>query len=89
MIEIYSSVLEFAKWEHSKEKTQKCSKGERKVKILIVKCTFLRIMSPAFLALGLVQDRCQTVRMMDARRSCHIRWIMDNECQVDIYVSPS
>ena len=39
-------------------KNQTCSKEERK--IFIVKSTLLRIISPAFLALGLVQNRYQS-----------------------------
>lgn len=65
-IKIYSRILEFTDWEHSQAKTQKCFKEEGKVKSsYIVKSTFLRIISPAFLALGSVHNCCQS----DVRQS--------------------
>ena len=63
---------------------------QRKFKIFVVKRTFLRIVSPAFLGLRLVQDfisqmsvsqyyECQVIWKMDTHRTSHIPvfWIID------------
>lgn len=50
-------VLEFANREHSREKKmQQCLNEERKVKVLIVKSVFQRMISSTFLAPGSAQD---------------------------------
>ena len=59
-------------------------KKKEKLKVLIVKRTFLRMISPALSAPGLVQngyrsdvslkDGCQVVQKMGTRRSGHIQW---------------
>lgn len=62
-----------ATWKHSEAKTQKCSKDEKVVQVLTAKSTLLRTVSPACIALGLVQDGDQS----DGRRQgdgCQELW---------------
>lgn len=65
MIKNYSKVLEFTRWEYSETKPRRVPKKKEKLRVLIVKSIFLRIIIPAFLALGLVQNGYQS----DVRQS--------------------
>lgn len=75
MIKIYLRVLELANGNTGRQTSRSVPKKSKTLRVLIVKCAFVRIVSPAFLPVGLVQDRYQPdqlVWMMDARWSGYV-----------------
>ena len=56
MIKIYSRALEFATWNTVRQNPRSVLKKKEKLKVITVKSVSLRVISPACLALGLLQD---------------------------------
>lgn len=83
---IYSLVLEFENWKHSKAKTQKCSKEKRKIKNPYNKKHILEN-DQSWIGLGQctgsLKDGRQVVPKMGARRSVMSSGL-GNGCQVEV-----
>lgn len=70
-------------------KNQEVFQRRKKVKSSTAKNTFLKKISPAFLALGFVQDDYQSDVRQSGWRVSSPPGDLDNGCQVDVYVRPS